>query len=91
MRSRAADNVGVAGKKNPDLHGTAPDKSRDALLIPNMISDFGFKDGARVFRSALPVARRILRLRERATRTGVPAIYVNDNQGRWRPCWSVWG
>jgi nicotinamidase-related amidase len=70
--------------RNRDLHGSAPDSSRDALLILDMISDFEFEDGGRAFRSALPVARRIARLRERAGSAGVPVVYVNDNAGRWR-------
>ena len=74
----------MAPARNPDLHGAAPDRSEDALLLLDMISDFGFRNGARVFRAALPVALRIARLRERAARAGVPVIYVNDNQGRWR-------
>jgi len=31
--------------KNEDLHGSAPDKSKIALLIIDMISDFEFEDG----------------------------------------------
>jgi nicotinamidase-related amidase len=70
--------------KNRDLHGFAPDEARAALLILDMISDFEFEDGAAVFRAALPLARRIRRLKERASEAGIPAIYVNDNFGRWR-------
>ena len=54
------------------------------MLILDMISDFGFEDGSRLFQAALPVARRIAKLKLRAGRAGVPVIYVNDNQGRWR-------
>ena len=74
----------MAAKNNPDLHGSAPDEARDALLILDMISRFEFKDGARMFKRALPVANRIARLRDRATAAHVPVIYVNDNEGRWR-------
>jgi nicotinamidase-related amidase len=70
--------------RNPDLHGAAPDRSETAVLILDMISDFEFRNGATVFRAALPVARRIARLKRRAARAGVPVIYVNDNRGRWR-------
>jgi nicotinamidase-related amidase len=35
-------------------------------------------------RNALPAAKRIARLKERAHLAGVPVIYVNDNFGRWR-------
>jgi nicotinamidase-related amidase len=74
----------MAGPRNRDLHGAAPDRSADALLILDMISDFEFPEGSRVLRAALPVARRIARLKERAARAGVPVIFVNDNHGRWR-------
>ena len=70
--------------KNPDLHGSAPDASDTVLLILDMISDFEFDDGPNVFRAALPLARRILRLKLRAKSARIPTIYVNDNIGRWR-------
>jgi nicotinamidase-related amidase len=49
-----------------------------------MVSDFNFPGGAAMARAALPVARRIGRLANRARKAGVPVIYVNDNLGRWR-------
>jgi nicotinamidase-related amidase len=70
--------------KNRDLHGFAPDEARAALLVLDMISDFEFEDGAAVLRAALPLARRIRRLKDRAGTAGIPTIYVNDNFGRWR-------
>jgi nicotinamidase-related amidase len=70
--------------RNPSLHGAAPDRSPTALLILDMISDFDFEAGERVCAAALPVARRIARLKLRAGPARVPVIYVNDNRGRWR-------
>ena len=70
--------------RNRSLHGAAPDQSPTAMLILDMISDFGFENGSKLVQAALPVARRIVKLKLRAARAGVPAIYVNDNQGRWR-------
>lgn len=70
--------------RNATLAGSAPDRSDTALLILDMISDFGFPDGEQVFKAALPAARRIARLKRRAESAGVPAIYANDNRGRWR-------
>jgi nicotinamidase-related amidase len=61
-----------------------PDRSRDALLIVDMLSDFGFRGGLQACRAALPVARRIAALKRRAATAGVPVIYVNDGHGRWR-------
>src|SRR5438552_16501483 len=70
--------------KNEDLHGNAPDKSDVALLLIDVINDLEFAEGHQLLQNALPMARQIATLKERATREGVPAIYVNDNFGRWR-------
>ena len=70
--------------KNSTMSGSAPDRSRTALLILDMISDFQFEDGAAVCRAALRIAKPISMLKQRAARAGIPVIYVNDNRGRWR-------
>jgi nicotinamidase-related amidase len=70
--------------RNPDLHGSAPDKSEVALLLIDVINDLDFPEANQLLRYAKPMARRILRLKERAKKAGVPVIYVNDNFGRWR-------
>ena len=33
---------------------------------------------------ALPMARRLVEFKKRATKNAIPAIYVNDNFGQWR-------
>jgi len=71
-------------KKNKDLHGNAPDDSDIALLLIDVINDLEFEGGEDLFQEALPAARKIARLKERAQQSGVPVIYVNDNFGRWR-------
>jgi nicotinamidase-related amidase len=68
-----------------DLHGNAPDESPVALLLIDVINDFEFDEGAEeLFQFALPAAKRIAALRQRATDAGIPTIYVNDNFGKWR-------
>ena len=67
-----------------DPSGLVPDRAATALIVLDLISDFAFDGGAKVARAALPVARRIARLKARAKAAGVPAIYVNDGLGRWR-------
>jgi nicotinamidase-related amidase len=67
-----------------DLHGSAPDNSPVALLIIDMINAFDFKGADAMLPRALDAARAIARLKARARRAGVPAVYVNDNFGRWR-------
>ena len=70
--------------KNPDLHGSAPDKSEIALLLIDVINDLDFPEANQLLRYAQPMARKLLRLKERAKKAGIPVIYVNDNFGRWQ-------
>jgi nicotinamidase-related amidase len=70
--------------RSKDLHGSAPDKSGAALLLIDVINDFDFPDGDELLRLALPAGKNIARLKQRAKEAGIPAIYVNDNFGRWR-------
>src|SRR5881394_4191736 len=74
----------VMPARNPDLHGSAPDKSEVALLLIDVINDLDFPEANQLLRYARPMARKLLRLKERAKKAGVPVIYVNDNFGRWR-------
>jgi nicotinamidase-related amidase len=69
---------------NDDLHGSAPDKSTFALLLIDVINDLDFPEANQLLRFARPMARKLLRLKQRAKRAGVPVIYVNDNFGRWQ-------
>ena len=70
--------------RNRDLHGSAPDKSVIALLLIDVINDLDFPEADQLLRYARPMARKILRLKQRAKQAGIPVIYVNDNFGRWR-------
>jgi nicotinamidase-related amidase len=70
--------------RNPDLHGSAPDKSEIALLLIDVINDLDFPEANQLLRYARPMARKILQLKKRAKQAGIPVIYVNDNFGRWR-------
>ena len=69
--------------KNEDLHGNAPDKSKVALLIIDMICDFEFSGGDRLCANAAPISKNIASLKKKANKAGVPVIYVNDNFGEW--------
>jgi nicotinamidase-related amidase len=69
---------------NHDLHGSAPDKAPTVLLLIDVINDLEFPEGEELLRHALPMARKIQALKQRAKQTGIPTIYVNDNFGRWR-------
>ena len=74
----------MASTDNEDLHGSAPDKCSLALLLIDAINDLDFPEADQLLRNALPMARRIAVLKQRAKRAGVPVVYVNDNFGRWR-------
>ncbi|HLJ55464.1 MAG TPA: isochorismatase family cysteine hydrolase [Chthonomonadaceae bacterium] len=69
---------------NEDLHGNVPDDSPAAILIVDMINDLEFPGAEALFEAALPAAKRIAELKRRACAAGIPAIYVNDNFGKWR-------
>ena len=75
--------------KNSDLHGNAPDKSDVALLIIDMINDLEFAEGEQIQPAAVQVAENIRALKERCSKQKIPAIYVNDNFGRWRSDFSA--
>lgn len=67
-----------------DLHGSAPDTHELALLLIDVINDFQFPRGDELFEHALPMAPRIAALKKRASAAGIPAVYINDNFGRWQ-------
>jgi nicotinamidase-related amidase len=67
-----------------DLHGSAPDKSKTALLLIDVINDFDFPEGEQLLRLALPVGHKIAEFKQRTREAGIPSIYVNDNFGRWQ-------
>lgn len=72
------------------LHGNAPDKSRVVLLLIDVINACEFPEGPQLLEHALPMARRIAVLKRRARAQGIPAIYANDNFGRWRSDFSAY-
>lgn len=77
-------NRGAMTKKSPDLHGNAPDHSKVALLLLDVINDMEFEGGDLLAEHALPAAKKIASLKSRARLVGIPTIYVNDNFGKWR-------
>ncbi|MCC7418749.1 MAG: cysteine hydrolase [Planctomycetaceae bacterium] len=66
------------------LHGSAPDQAATALLLIDVINDLEFPGSEALVAQAIPMAERIAALKERARAADIPAIYVNDNFGRWR-------
>jgi nicotinamidase-related amidase len=73
----------MAGRKEK-LRTIAPDRCETALLLVDVINPLDFPEADQILRHAPAMARRLRRLKARARKAGVPAIYVNDNFGRWR-------
>jgi len=71
-------------KARETLHGNVPDKSPVVLLLIDVINDLDFSGSDKLMRYALPMAKRLAKLKKRAKNHGCAAIYVNDNFGRWR-------
>lgn len=71
-------------RTSEDLHGNAPDRSRAALLIVDMINDLDFPANQELLRQSKALGRNIANLKSRCRQAGIPAIYINDNRGRWR-------
>lgn len=70
--------------KSENLHGNVPDQAGVALLLIDVINDFEFEGGDTLLKLALPMSRKLAELKKRATDAGIPAIYVNDNFGKWQ-------
>ena len=70
--------------KSKDLHGNVPDQSGAALLLIDVVNDFEFEGGEKLLPLALPVGKSIAKLKRAAKQAGIPAIYVNDNFGKWQ-------
>jgi len=75
--------------QSTDLHGSAPDKCGTALLLIDVINDVDFPESDELMRFAVPMAKRIQELKMRARRSRIPAIYINDNFGRWQSNFEV--
>ena len=70
--------------KSESLHGNAPDNCSVVLVLIDVISDFEFEDGDKLFENALPMAQNIAALKKRAKAAKIPVVYVNDNFGKWQ-------
>lgn len=66
-----------------ELVETGNAKPSAALLIIDMLSDFEFEDGDKLFKNACGIVDNIQKLKKQAKAKGIPVVYVNDNYGRW--------
>jgi nicotinamidase-related amidase len=70
--------------KNRDLHGNVPENSPVALLLIDVINDMAFEGADALVGQAVAMARQIAALKRRARAAKIPALYINDNFGRWQ-------
>ena len=59
-------------------------RAKTVLLLVDVINTFDFPEARQLLRFALPAAEKIAALKARSRKRGIPAIYINDNFGKWR-------
>jgi nicotinamidase-related amidase len=62
----------------------ALDQADLALVLIDVINDLEFDGGENLLTRAMPMAHALAALKRRAKARAIPAIYANDNFGRWR-------
>jgi nicotinamidase-related amidase len=55
-----------------------------ALLLIDVINDLAFEGSDALVAQAESMASRLATLKRRVVAAGIPAIYINDNFGKWR-------
>jgi nicotinamidase-related amidase len=70
--------------KHPDLHGNVPDDCPVVLLVVDVLNSLRFEGSEAFVPRALAVGERISALKKRTKALKIPAVYVNDNVGRWQ-------
>ncbi len=75
----AAPSPPEAADGDPKKH-----RCRVALLLIDFVNALDFPEGEALRPHAEAAATKAAELKRRAREAGVPAIYVNDNFGRWR-------
>ncbi len=73
----------MPGKDNK-IKEKVPDRSKAALLMIDVINDFAFPGGDKLLAQALKMAPVLAELKKSARAAGIPAIYINDNFGKWQ-------
>ncbi|RZA11133.1 MAG: cysteine hydrolase [Proteobacteria bacterium] len=71
-------------KEKTDLNGNAPDESKVALLLVDVINKLDFPNASDFRRSFSSMSLALPKLIKRSRKFDVPVIYVNDNFGKWR-------
>ena len=67
-----------------DPEELAPDDARCVLLLVDVLNTLEFPGAESLLEPALAMAERLAALKSACVDAGIPAIYANDNFGRWR-------
>jgi nicotinamidase-related amidase len=70
--------------KDKKIAEHVPDRAKTALLIIDIVNDFEYPDGDKLLEQAEKMAPALAELKKKARRAGIPAIYINDNFGKWQ-------
>jgi nicotinamidase-related amidase len=76
--------VSAGTSRAGSLHGNVPDRSRVVLLLIDVINDLDFPNNVALLRQAPSLGMNIAALKKRCREKNIPAVYVNDNRGKWR-------
>ena len=67
-----------------DLSGMVPDDAAAALLLVDVVNHLEFEGAEALLDPALAMAAEVRRLKAACREAGIPAVYANDNFGRWQ-------
>jgi nicotinamidase-related amidase len=70
--------------QNEDLHGNVPDSAGVVLLLVDIINDLDFPNNSTILKKAVTLGKNVAALKKYCSQLRIPAIYVNDNRGKWR-------
>lgn len=76
-------------RSKSNLDGNVPDRATTVLVLVDVINDLDFPNNKSLLRNSVTVAKAIAALKSRCKRAHIPAVYVNDNHGKWRSDFSA--
>jgi nicotinamidase-related amidase len=72
-----------------NLHGNAADRCPVALLLIDVLNDLDFPQNEELVQKSASLGQCIANLKRRCKQAGIPALYINDNHGKWRSDYSA--
>lgn len=74
----------TSAEKLPEIETNAAPTSSAALLLIDVINDLEFEGAEKLIRYIPEMTARLAALKQRAKKSHIPVIYVNDNYGDWK-------